>query len=62
MSENLANPILDEISENLTEFLDNIKCLKDSFGYSELILKSQLSKAAKAFENHQKSLSGIWFN
>lgn len=44
-----VNPFIQEISDNLNMFIENINCLCETFGYSEGILNQQKQKADKAY-------------
>lgn len=44
-----TNPFIQEISDNLNMFIDNINCLHETFDYSEGMLKQQQQKAYKTY-------------
>lgn len=46
-----TNPLLDEITKNLDSFIENIKCLRETYGYSEGSLNQQLAHATKAYDD-----------
>lgn len=44
-----VNPFLEEISDNLNNFIENLNCLRETYGYSEGTLNQQLQNADKAY-------------
>ena len=44
-----TNPFIQEISDNLNMFIENIKCLRETFGYSEGMLNQQKQNADKTY-------------
>ena len=44
-----VNPFIQEFSDNLNMFIENINCLCETFGYSEGMLNQQKQKADKAY-------------
>lgn len=48
----VTNPCLEKIKTNLSVFIENINCLKETFGYSEGMLKKQLCEAEQQYMNH----------
>ena len=44
-----VNPFIQEISDNLNMFIENINCLCETFGYSEGMLNQQKQNADKAY-------------
>ena len=45
------NPYIGELTDNLEEFIENIKCLKETYGYSEGTLQQQYKEAKKAHDD-----------
>ena len=45
------NPYVGELTDNLDEFIENIKCLKETYGYSEGTLQQQYKEAKKAHDD-----------
>lgn len=43
------NPLIQEISDNLNMFIENLNCLRETFGYSEGMLNLQKQKAEKSY-------------
>lgn len=46
-----TNPFIQGISDNLNIFIDNINCLRETFGYSEGMLNQQQQNADKTFDD-----------
>ncbi len=44
-----SNPFIQEISDNLNMFIENINCLRETFSYSEGMLNQQKQNADKAY-------------
>ena len=44
-----SNPFIQEISDNLNMFIENINCLRETFGYSEGMLNQQQQNADKIY-------------
>lgn len=61
------NPFLEEISDNLSSFIENINCLHETYKYSEVTLRLQKHDADKQYEdliktfprNHETEELGI---
>lgn len=45
------DPFLEEIVVNLDNFIENINCLRETFGYSEVMLRQQNISATKSFND-----------
>lgn len=49
------NPYLQEISDNLNKFIENINCLRETYEYSERTLISQKKEAEKHYNDFVKA-------
>ena len=48
------NPILQEVKDNLTNFIENINCIHETFAYSEIMLQEQYKKTQKSYDDFIK--------
>ena len=53
----VSNELLSGITDNLKFFIENITCVRETFGFSQTTLSTQLNKTRKElaeFINHNK--------
>jgi hypothetical protein len=50
----VLNPIVQEVVDNLANFIENINCIHETFGYSEIMLREQYDKSQKNYEDFIK--------
>ena len=55
----VSNELLSGITDNLKFFIENITCVRETFGFSQTTLSTQLNKTRKEFINFTQSL---WIN
>lgn len=49
------NPLLQEVKDNLTSFIENINCIHETYAYSEIMLYEQHKKAQKNYDDFVKT-------
>lgn len=49
------NPLLQEVKDNLTSFIENINCIHETYAYSEIMLYEQHKKAQKNYDDFIKT-------